>query len=56
MGFSVLKYGICFLIGKTIKTIGFKPCHSHCIAEYDTEGFGRLDGNGFWQFPSKYGS
>lgn len=53
---EAIKYSVSLFIGKTLKFLGFKYGVSTCIAEYATYGYGKLDHNGFWQFPCKAGS
>lgn len=39
------------LIGRVLYLLGFKPGVSTSIGGWTTKGYGKLDDNGFWQYP-----
>ena len=45
-------YKIQRFIGWALYKLGYKPSLSHSIADTITAGYGRLDDNGFWQYPA----
>lgn len=46
-----MKYETARRIAKLLKWFGFRPKRSWSIADTPTKGYGKLDDNGFWQFP-----
>lgn len=39
------------IIAKILKFVGLKPKYSNGICGNTTKGYGKLDNNGYWQFP-----
>jgi len=39
------------IIAKILKFLRFKPYYSTGIDGEKTSGYGRLDGNGYWEYP-----
>jgi len=47
-----MKLRIQEFIGETLYRLGFEPTWSSGIDGGFTAGFGKLDPNGYWQFPT----
>jgi len=47
-----LKWKIQEVVGECLYSIGFKPGYSSGVCGSVTSGYGKLNHNGYWQYPT----